>query len=59
MKKMYIIPSMRVVKIQHGNMICNSEVTSVSNNVGFNETITGGTEVARGRSVWDDEEEDD
>jgi hypothetical protein len=56
MKKNYIQPALRVVKIQQSSIICSSPVNSIDGNAGMNYG-GGGSGVARGRSCddWDEE----
>ena len=58
MKKEYMKPEQRVVKIQHQCIICVSPVTTVSNNADLNYG-GGNNEAARVKqnaySVWDDD----
>lgn len=57
MKKIYINPDLKIVKIQTSKMFATSEYI----NVGDNVTTASGAESRRRdhKSVWDDEEEDD
>ena len=58
MKKSYLNPSITVVKLQQQSaLLTGSGLTTISSNVGFDDTITGGTGEARTRenSVWDSE----
>jgi len=63
MKKEYMKPTMRVVKIQHSGIICTS-LTTTSTNLDEGETLTiggGGNGQGRARSNggidWDDWDE--
>lgn len=62
MKKEYIKPDMRVVRIEHQQIICTSDLVS---NVNSGDTGIGyggggsGPNRARQHSVWDDDWSDD
>jgi len=61
MKRDYLKPATRVVRIQHIGIICGSGTASkVSGNV-FNNNIEAGSGTARARSfdAWGDEEEEE
>ena len=50
-KKVYQQPAMRVVKIQHSQMLCSSP--------GTHDEVSTKPSYARGHRGWDDEEEDE
>lgn len=54
MKKIYINPDLKIVKIQTSKMFATSEYI----NVGENVTTASGAESRRGGSIWDDEDEE-
>lgn len=54
MKKIYINPDLKIVKIQTSKMFATSEYI----NVGDNVTTASGAESRRGGSIWDDEDEE-
>ena len=58
MKKEYMKPEQREVKIQHQSLICES-VSGVNGNVFNQNTISGSNQAARVKensySVWDDD----
>ena len=62
MKRNYQTPAMCVVRIQQSNIICLSQVTTLTNNAGISNqgaSSSGGNPEARvkdaGYSVWDDD----
>ncbi len=55
MKKTYLKPEFKVVKLQSRTRLMVGSVTSVRGNV-FSSEVKGGTGTARSRGDWEDEE---
>ena len=55
MKKIYINPDLKIVKIQTAKMFATSEYINVGNDV---TTASGAESRRRGRDLWDDEDDD-
>ena len=59
MKKIYMIPSMVVVKLQHQSMICESLVQTFNNStgegIGYGGGGSGEANTKQSGSIWDEE----
>ena len=58
MKKVYLSPTMTVVRLQHKGLLMQSPCSTIKGNVGFNYG-GGGSGSARTReqdNIWDDED---
>ena len=51
-KKQYLSPAFKVIDIRTANLLVPSEGTHVSG-----KSVSGASQLSRGRSVWDDDDE--